>query len=259
LPSAVAVRSSSTRYWEVDALRGVAIIMMVVYHLMWDLWYFRILPELILTAGFWKYFQRTTASLFLILVGVSLTISYRRAVVAQGTTAGLFPKFLRRGLGIFALGMLITLGVWLSGVGSVHFGILHLIGFSVVAAYPLLRFRWLNLALWLVLYSAGGWMASIHSAQLWLVWLGITPQPYLAVDYFPVIPWFGVVLLGVFLGNTLYTPTGRLVPLPDLSAWLPVRGLRFLGRHSLVIYLIHQPILIAFLVLLGLVPLAALR
>lgn len=233
--------------------------MMVVFHLMWDLLYFRILPDLILHVGFWKYFQRATANLFLILVGVSLTLSYCRAVAVQGSTAGLFPKFLQRGLGIFGLGILITLGVWLSGIGSVHFGILHLIGFSIIAAYPLLPYRWLNLVLWLVLFLAGGWITGVHASQLWLVWLGVTPQRYLAVDYFPVVPWFGVVLLGVFLGNTLYTPTGRIFALPDLSAWLPVRGLRFLGRHSLVIYLIHQPLLIAMLVLLGLVPLASLR
>lgn len=259
MSATLAVRSTRIRYWEVDALRGVAIMMMVVFHLMWDLWYFRIFPEVILDAGFWKYFQRATANLFLILVGVSLTLSYRHALAVRGSSAGLFPKFLRRGLSIFGLGMLITLGVWLSGVGSVHFGILHLIGFSVIAAYPLLPYRRLNLALWLAFFLAGRWIAGVHASELWLVWLGITPDPYFAVDFFPVIPWFGVVLLGVYLGNTLYTPAGRIFPLSDLSGWLSVRGLQFLGRHSLVIYLAHQPILIALLILFGFVSLASLR
>ncbi|MBV7337163.1 DUF1624 domain-containing protein [Chloroflexi bacterium TSY] len=78
LPSVAKATPRAQRYWEVDALRGVAIIMMVTYHLMWDLWFFRILPDVVLYTGFWKYFQRTTASLFILLVGISLTLSYRR-------------------------------------------------------------------------------------------------------------------------------------------------------------------------------------
>lgn len=67
------------RFWEIDALRGVAIIMMVIYHLLWDLYFFAVLPNIALQVGFWKYYQRTTASLFLTLVGVSLVVSYKRA------------------------------------------------------------------------------------------------------------------------------------------------------------------------------------
>jgi uncharacterized membrane protein len=66
---------------------------------------------------------------------------------------------------------------------------------------------------------------------------------YYASDYFPLIPWFGVVLLGLFLGNTLYSENGRNFFLPDWGDLLPFRFLQFLGRNSLLIYMIHQPIL----------------
>ncbi len=249
--------SSGQRYWEVDAVRGVAIVMMVIFHLMWDLWVFGILPNVILYDGFWKYFQRTTASLFIILVGVSLTISYHRTLAARGPH-GLFWKFFRRGLMIFGLGMVITLVLWaLSATGlfdaHVEFGILHLIGFSIAVAYPFLRFRWLNLFLWMAFFVAGGIIQEIHVDTIWLVWLGLTPLRYTPVDYFPIIPWFGVVLLGVFLGNTLYPDGRRAFALADRSQSPPIRFLDFLGRHSLVIYLIHQPILFAILGLLALV------
>ena len=93
----VVPEQKSTRFWEIDSLRGVAIIMMVIYHLMWDLWFFRIMPDVVLWSGFWKYFQRTTASLFIFVVGVSLTVSYTRAVQKAGTADGLLRKFLLRG------------------------------------------------------------------------------------------------------------------------------------------------------------------
>jgi uncharacterized membrane protein len=83
----------------------------------------------------------------------------------------------------------------------------------------------------------------------WLFWLGFEPANHVYVDYFPLLPWFGVVLLGIFAGYTLYGRSGRRFGLPDLSAWQPVEILQGLGAHSLKIYLIHQPVLFAILLL----------
>jgi uncharacterized membrane protein len=229
---------AAVRYWEIDALRGVAIIMMITYHLMWDLWYYRILPDVVLYEGFWKYFQRATAGNFLTLVGVSLAVITQRRLARSATLP--FRPYLLRGLRIFGWGLVISLVVWAARIGYIHFGILHLIGFATIAAYPFLRYRWLNLALWAMFFVAGYFLLPVRVDFPWLVWLGLMPVAYYANDYFPVIPYFGVPLLGLFLGNSLYTAAGRTFHLPDLSRWPPVAGLRWLGRHSLPIYLVHQ-------------------
>lgn len=246
-------RSTTARWWEIDAARGVAIIMMATFHLMWDLWYFGVLPNITLYAGFWKYFQRTTAITFLVLVGVSLTVSYRRARRQAKTGTPVFFRFLWRGLRILGLATALSLIVWGAGLGYIHFGVLHLIGVAVILAYPLLGQRWLNLLLWAVFFIAGSSIQAMRVDFSWLVWLGLRPPGYAPNDYFPLIPWFGVVLLGVFAGNTLYHDDSRLFQLPDLSDTRPVRLLQFLGRHSLLIYLIHQPILLAILWILGVI------
>jgi uncharacterized membrane protein len=71
------------------------------------------------------------------------------------------------------------------------------------------------------------------------------------VDWYPVFPWFGAALLGVFVGFTLWPGGRRRFDLPDLSQTAPVRGLAFLGRHSLLIYLVHQPVLLGLLIVTG--------
>lgn len=243
--------TSAARYWEIDALRGVAILMMVIYHLMWDLWYYRILPDVVLYEGFWKYFQRATAGNFLILVGVSLAVVSQRRLARSDKLP--FRPYLLRGLRIFGWGLVISLVVWAVRIGYIHFGILHLIGFATIAAYPFLRYRRLNLALWAVFFVAGYFLLPVRVDFPWLLWLGLVPNAYYPNDYFPVIPYFGVPLLGLFIGNSLYTATGRTFALPDLSRWLPIRGLRWLGRHSLPIYLVHQVALFGILVALGLI------
>jgi uncharacterized membrane protein len=265
---------TSVRFWEIDTMRGVAIITMIVYHLMWDLWFWGVLPNVVLWEGFWKYWQRFTCGTFLILVGVSLTIVYRRERERRGPDANLFPKFFWRGLKVFGLGMIITVVVATAGVGYDDFGILHLIGISTILAYPLLRYKWLNLGLWVLFSFAGKWIEQFHFDGIWYfpqfggwmgwpIWLdgrllaplGITPNHYPAVDFFPLIPWFGVVLLGVWFGNWFYANNRRLVDLPDWGGLFPFTGLQFLGRHSLLIYMIHQPLLLLMLYLLGIVKL----
>ncbi len=250
-------KAATNRIWELDTWRGVAICTMILYHFMWDLWFFRLLPpDVTLFDGFWKYVQRFTAVSFLLLVGISLTISYRSSLLRKGgDSSGLFAKFARRGLKVFGLGMIVTLVTWVVGVGTIHFGILHLIGFSIIAAYPFLRFRWLNFFLWMLFFAAGYFTVvnPIYLDHNWLTWLGLRRPDYYASDYFPVIPWFGVVLLGIFLGNTFYTASGRTFYLPDWGNFAPFRFLQLLGRNSLLIYMIHQPILyaLAFLLSIG--------
>ena len=243
---------TQTRFWEVDALRGVAILMMATYHLVWDLREFDI-AEVDPYRGFWRLFARATATLFLLLVGVSIQLRAGRAA-DRGDGAAVLGRQVRRGLIVFGAGMVVTLATWLFiREGVVVFGILHLIGVSMILAYPFLRLGRLNLLLAAVLIAAGVALQEVVVDFPWLVWLGLMPTGFYSVDYFPLLPWFGVVLVGLFLGHSAYTGYERRFPLPPLGAAPPVQLLAALGRHSLLIYLIHQPLLIALLVLLGLV------
>jgi uncharacterized membrane protein len=236
----------------VDAARGVATAMMVVYHLMYDLDYFGGYP-IESTSGFWARFADATASAFLFLVGVSLAISYVRASAGHPGRS-LFGKYLLRGIRIFAYGMALTLVFLVFGMGVVAFGILHLIGVSIILAYPFLRYRFANLFLGLSLVAAGVYMGieGLTSQNPWLLPFGVVPENLVMPDYRPLLPWFGVVLLGVFAGNVVYGG-GRRPALFAGKAPAVARPLLPLGRNSLFVYLIHQPILIALLAAFGVI------
>lgn len=131
---------------------------------------------------------------------------------------------------------------------AIRFGILHFIGVSIMIAYPFLRYRWSNLVLGVMLIGLGKYLQSQTFNLPWLVWLGFEPANHAYLDHFPLIKWFGVVLLGIFAGNLLYPANHPIIRLPDLSQLWPVPLLRQLGHRSLAIYLIHQPLLFAILV-----------
>ncbi|MEA3335126.1 MAG: heparan-alpha-glucosaminide N-acetyltransferase [Chloroflexota bacterium] len=242
------------RLWEIDLLRGIAIMMMVIYHLVFDLYAFGSYP-IDLFGPFWKTWQNITASLFLGLVGLSLTLSYNAA--RQGGGSGnLFGKYLIRGLQVFSWGMLITLVTFfVNPAVFVRFGILHLIGVSIIISYPLLRFKWLNLFLGIAILVLGQLLPVLNPNISWLGWLGLDQSPGAVFDWAPIIPWYARVVLGILIGNTLYAGGERHFPLPDLSQNVLVRGLRLMGQNSLLIYLIHQPILIVLLTLTGMISL----
>ena len=240
------------RFWEIDFLRGLVIIMMITYHLFYDLDFFNVY-NIYIGSGFWWYFARIIAAMFICLVGISLTLSYSRARI-QNPKSHLYPRYLRRGLKIFSWGLIITLMTWIFlKEGFVMFGVLHLIGISIILAYPFLKLRSWNLLIGITFIYLGMYLKNFTFGFSWLIWLGLMPDNFYTVDYFPIFPWFGVILIGLFLGNLLYPSYTRKFNLFDISNFSFIRLFCFLGRHSLFIYLIHQPILIILLCLLGVV------
>ena len=240
------------RFWEVDAARGVAIIMMIVYHTTYDLdtlgGY-----NVQSTSGNWDLFADVTAGLFLFLVGVSLSMSRARTSMMGWK---LFGKYLARGLRILAYGMVLTVVFLALGMGVVAFGILQLIGVSIILAYPFLGLRFTNLVLGTLIFAAGQYILAqgLYSQSFWLLPFGVVPEGVVMPDYRPLLPWFGIVLIGLFFGNSVYGD-GRRPAVTEDKAPVLARPLLPLGRNALFVYLIHQPIIIALLAVSGLVDL----
>jgi len=239
----------------VDAARGVAVMLMAFYHLVYDLARFgelRVEPG----EGGWRVFADAIATLFLLLVGVSLCLSAFRS-----DPRSFLARQARRGLLIFAAGLLVT-GATRLLIPDVYvrFGILHLIGVSVLLAAPYARLPLAALPLGVAFLAAGAVLRSIRLDHPWLLWLGLRPDPFLTTDYRPLAPWFGVVLIGIVFGHLLYGDRrGVASRLPGWERWPVWRPVRFLGRHALVVYLVHQPLLVVGLWALGLIDLGGRR
>jgi uncharacterized membrane protein len=242
----------TTRYEEIDTIRGMAILMMVTYHLLFDLIYFGV-ADIVITRGFWKIFALTCACTFVFLVGLSLHISRERAIQKGVTGIALVRKYLMRGLFIFALGCGITIVTWyVIGEGYILFGILHLIGLSICLAPLFFSLQKKNLIAGMVVIALA-LVVTGTEGPIWLAWLGIHPPDFCSVDYEPLIPWFGLVLLGLGAGAYLYPGGRRLqqisMPCPPVTGLLAAAG-----RRSLLIYIIHQPILILLMMVAGVIP-----
>ena len=238
------------RLWEIDTVRGIAVVFMICYHFVFDLAYFGAYSGNMYSSS-WQLVARSIGTTFILVMGVSLTLRYCR-LAPELDRKRLFLKYLRRGAILFGWGMVITIVTYfVVGRGFVVFGILHLLGVSTILAFPFLRSRWASLVGGIVALGLGIYLGGVKALSPWLLWLGVPQIRRHMVDYYPLLPWFGFALLGVFLGLTLYPRGARRFRLPDLTQVAPIRALQFLGRHSLVIYLIHQPILFGILILVG--------
>jgi uncharacterized membrane protein len=223
---------------------------MVLYHLAFDLNYLAVY-DIDVSSGFPPAIARTAASLFLLLVGISLSLSYSRAKL-QGKEDRFFRHLLKRSAWIMGLALGISFATYLAlGRGFIVFGVLHLIGISLLLAYPFLRLKKANFIFGILFIIIGEYLETVRVGFPWLLWLGLAPTGFYSVDYVPVFPWFGVILMGMGLGSVLYPGYRRAFSLPEFSAFPAAEFLAFLGRNSLAIYLIHQPAIIALLYLSG--------
>ena len=243
-------KNPTGRFAEIDLLRGLAVVMMVIYHVLFDISFFKIYAVDV-TTGFWKLFAMITASLFLLLVGVSFTISAARAELTMDRRSFIL-KYLKRGISILLIAALITIVTWwYLGEGYIIFGILHLIGVSIIIAPFFYHRKSLPLYSGVVFIVVGILLSAVRGPFL-LLPLGIYPASFYSVDYTPIFPWFGLVLIGMYIGELLY-PGGRrgysLPKIPDFHKLFNIQGkaLALLGRHSLVIYILHQPVIILLL------------
>jgi len=241
---AIDARSARPRIWEIDFLRGLAIILMVFYHLGYDLkelcgirTLFGI--ELKLSSFFLTTAQYFFAGLFIFLSGISSTLS-------RGNV--------RRALKLIGVALIITVATYLYDPSlAIHFGILHCLGVSIlIYGLTLQRSGPLTCvaaaAVVLSLSAAVSLMMNSVSLRFdWLLPFGITSSMYSSYDYFPLLPWLGIFLAGATLGKTIYAAKRSLIP----KRW-PELFINAAGRHSLLIYILHQPILLGLLYLLSL-------
>jgi len=241
-------KKGSMRYAELDLARGLAVFFMITYHMFYDLNYFGI-SSLNPNSGLLLYFGRFTAILFLLIAGISLTISASREDRSSNRWK-FIEKFLKRGILILFCAGIVSLGTWiyLGTDGMVIFGILHLIGFSILLAPIYVRGKIVNLFFGLFILIVSPIVHNLNG-PLYLLPLGIMPDNYYSVDYTPFIPWFAFILIGTSLGDVLYPSGEPCAYIQKLKLNLnPV--LTFPGRHSLIIYLLHQPVLLILIALI---------
>ena len=235
------------RLWEIDVLRTFAIGLMVVYHVGYDV--HLLAPQVPLDPfdGVWRALQLTCASTFLTVVGISYWIADQRGLSRGLSGVALWRAHARRGCQVLAAALLVSLATMLA-LGTddvVRFGILHLIATAVLVMLPLtVRLGGWNCVLGAGLVVAGLVLDERGSDVPGALVLGFDPGDA-GVDWYPLLPWMGPILVGVAIGAALY-PYGergpRLRRLIQAPRGVVVAGAP--GRHSLPIYLVHQPVLV---------------
>ena len=222
--------NSTTRNYEIDLLRGFAIILMVIFHFSYDLTVFGWANFSTNVDIEWKIFRTVIVSSFLLAVGMSSYLAYQKSINKMK---------LAKAVGkLFAVSLLITIGsVFLHPSTWVYFGIIHFITVALPVSVLFVRAPYIALMIG-TCCIVGYWIDILDLYPVWewsVLHLGI---PTYTVDLVSFFPWIGVVLIGVFIMHK------KLFHI-KIKANTRLNKLVFLGQHSLIIYLIHQPLLYA--------------
>lgn len=243
------------RFDRLDALRGLAMVWMTVFHFCFDLNHFGFIQQDFYTDPFWTWQRTGILSLFLFAAGLGQAVAMQ-----QGQN---WPRFWRRWAQVAGCALLVTAGSYAMYPQSfIYFGTLH--GIAVMLVIVRLTAAWGNRLWWLgglaiasktiaayVLSSGlGAELAPVFNSPA-LNWLGFITQKPRTEDYVPLVPWLGVMLWGVAAGQWVLRHRAgwlenRLAD-PGGKALQPLQGLAWLGRWSLGYYLLHQPVMIGAL------------
>ena len=239
------------RYDAIDALRGLAMVWMTVFHFCFDLSHFGWWHQDFYSNPVWTWQRTAIVSLFLFCAGLG-------QAVAQSRSLG-WERFFRRWRQIAGCALLVTAGSWLMFPRSfIYFGVLH--GMVVMLLIARLsmgwgRWRWpaglLALLLPLVAHAMlTGPFAHLAGAldARSLNWLGLITRKPITEDYVPLFPWLGVLWWGLAAGQWLLVHQRRWLVSPVPAVASP---LALLGRWSLSYYMVHQPVMIGVLLATG--------
>lgn len=219
------------RIWEIDFLRGIAIILMVIFHVAFDLNDIYNFP-VACDKGIFYFAGKTAAILFITIAGISCSFSRNN---------------IKRGLKVFSAAMAVTIATYIFTPGlTIKFGILHFLGISMML-YPLLK-KMNNSFLLLsgtLSIAAGYYISKVVMLYDYLFPLGLHGNNFASGDYYPLFPWIGLFMFGIVIGRTLYYKKKSLFKLQ-----VQKNPIMFMGRHSLLIYLIHQPVILLVLKIL---------
>ena len=254
--------STESRYFELDLLRSLAVVSMALYHALVDLKFFYGW-DITIFSGVWWLIARSIAITFLLLVGIGFMISHDRARKKGLNGWALYRKYLKRSAVILGAAMLVTGATYLLIPHFyIRFGILHLIGTSTLLLPFFARFGGWNAVIGIFIIGIGNIVFGTRVGTSLLLPLGFVPHEFASLDYFAMLPWMGVILLGMAIGHVVYirhigwrsrmgwTEKGARIARPYDRM---TRIMTFPGRHALIIYLIHQPLTFAVLIpILGL-------
>lgn len=228
------------RLLSLDIARTVAVVCMVIFHFTFDLALFGYIDAGTMSQPFWYYFARTIAGSFLFLSGVSLWL-------AQGQGIR-WPSFWKRWLKIAAAAALVSAAsIWLVPGGPIWFGILHAMAATALIGLIALRLPWpVILVVAAVIFTAAWGPRFPAFDPIWLVWTGLAETRPMMGDYVPLIPWTAATLAGIAFAKAM-----RIDQWHGTAPSRAFHAFTFPGRHSLIVYLLHQPIMVSLFYLVA--------
>jgi len=236
--------TKSARYPLIDVLRGSAIIMMIVFHFCFDLTVFGYADFDFYHSRFWLNFQILIVSIFTFVMGMSFYLAHHSRFH--------WKKYFKRLALLGACALLITISTYfVNGDRFIYFGILHFIFVASIIAIPFARLYWSNLILGVGILLLNLLYQNPAFNQIHLQWIGLMTFKPATDDYEPLVPWLGVVLIGMFFSRWAIT-NGNL---SFFEKWRvqsrTTKLLKTAGNHSLLIYMVHQPLLYGLLYLVA--------
>ena len=232
----------TSRYPVIDCIRGCAIIAMMLYHFGFDLNMQGYIAQDINHNATWQVARSLILGTFLFVAGFSISLAANQNI----------SRRLIRLVRISACAILVSISSYFMFPDSwIFFGVLHFVVVGSLICWLVMPHKKLLFTLGILLLALGLFYQSPVFNQPLLKWMGMMTYKPITEDYVPLLPWLGVMMIGVGIGQ--WTLTKKDILLFDDKPSTVLFPVQWLGRHSLIVYMLHQPIFLAALYIFGMV------
>lgn len=244
----IIAKPSLVRFWELDFWRGIADILMIFYHATFT-WLAMTGDGFVMPLMQYQIVARLASTSFLLLVGISAYISAERRLTNGQSWRQIEYHFYTRGAIIFGWGLIISVLSYLFVPNAtIIFGILHFIGMTLLFMPFMLQLRPIRLLFVLISAIAVAYTFVVGTENIPRFFTGFLFQQFSTLDYWPFFPWVLIVIIGIEAGKYFYKNGKRRFKMPLVNmnkgfTSILIKSLSYVGKHALVIYLIHFPIL----------------
>ena len=232
------------RIYLLDILRGFFVLAMMFYHFFWDLGYFKFIELETMTQGLPLLFAQSVGASFIVISGISSRLLY--------LSDNFIAKFLKRlGILLFICALITAVTFFFDKNSYIFFGILHLLATCSVLGLLLNTVR--NnfiLFLFFILSLVVSLSQLTFNLPNHLSWIGFNKEVPMTYDFYPLFPWVTFYLFGLWVYQPVksYLEPNNNKNKPDPPNYNAIfRILQFLGRNSLIVYILHQPIFFSLL------------
>lgn len=238
------------RFQKLDILRWLAILLMIIFHINYSLLNIYWIKFLNFSEIFWFIIWKISVLLFITISWISFFLAEKKYSSKKDNKKSISKKYFKYSLFLWFISLVITFWTYfILRSQTILFWIIHFFSISYLLILFFRRFKYFNIIIWLIIILIP-FFVSMKTNSHYLFFLWFLYPWFNSSDFYPIFPYFGIFLISYWISIFLDKKWFLEKIFWWQNNWMISTSLEYIWKRSLLVYLIHQPIIILIIYLI---------